>query len=76
MVKSHNGIVEYALSNANSPRQALLYLHVNDQLVINCNSHMRSNLSFFRYQYGINCQSHSLAHCIKYNTYIALYNKL
>ena len=29
---------------------------------------MGSNLSFFRSKYGINFQSHSLAHCIKVAT--------
>ena len=31
----------------------------------NANSLMGSNLSFLRSEYGINFQSHSLAHCIK-----------
>ena len=31
----------------------------------NANSPMGSNLSFLRSKYGINFQSHSLAHCIK-----------
>ena len=48
MLKSHNGIVEVAVSNANFP--------------------MESNLSFLRSKYGINFQSHSLAHCIKVAT--------
>ena len=36
--------------------------------VSNANSHMGSNLSFLRSKYGINFQSHSLAHCIKVAT--------
>ena len=52
MLKSHNGIVEVCTLNALS----------------NANSPMGSNLSFLRSKYGINFQSHSLAHCIKVAT--------
>ena len=52
MLKSHNGIVEFCTLNALS----------------NANSPMGSNLSFLRSKYGINFQSHSLAHCIKVAT--------
>ena len=49
MLKSHNGIVKACTLNALS----------------NANSPMGCNLSFLRSKYGINFQSHSLAHCIK-----------
>ena len=52
MLKSHNGTVEVCTLNALS----------------NANSPMGSNLSFLRFKYGINFQSHSLAHCIKVTT--------
>ena len=52
MLKSHNGIVEACTLNALS----------------NANSPMGSNLFFLRSKYGINFQSHSLAHCIKVAT--------
>ena len=52
MLKSHNGIVEVCTLNALS----------------NGNSPMRSKLSLLRSKYGINFQSHSLAHCIKLAT--------
>ena len=52
MLKSDNGIVEVCTLNALS----------------NANSPMESNLSFLRSKYGINFQSHSLAHCIKVAT--------
>ena len=52
MLKSHNRIVEVCTLNALS----------------NANSPMGSNLSFLRSKYGINFQSHSLAHCIKVAT--------
>ena len=52
MLKSHNGIVEVCTLNALS----------------NANSLLGSNLSFLRSKYGINLQSHSLAHCIKVAT--------
>ena len=48
MIKSHNGIVEVCTLNALS----------------NANSPMGSNVSLLRSKYGINFQSHSLAHCI------------
>ena len=54
MLKSHNGIVEVYIMNA---------LH-------NANSPMVSNLSFLRSKYGINFQTHSLAHCVKVITTI------
>ena len=49
MLKSHNGIVEVCTLNALS----------------NAYSPIKSNLSLLRSKYGINFQSHSLAHCIK-----------
>ena len=52
MLKSHNGIVGVCTLNALSI----------------ANSPMGSNLSFLRSKYGINFQSHSLAHCIKMAT--------
>ena len=52
MLKNHNGIVRACTLNALS----------------NANSPMGSNLSFLRSKYGINFQSHSLAHCIKVAT--------
>ena len=52
MLKSHNGIVEVCKLNALS----------------NNNSPMGSYLSFLHSKYGINFQSHSLAHCIKVAT--------
>ena len=52
MLKSHNGSVEVCTLNALS----------------NANSPMGSNLSFLRSKYGINFQSHSLAHSIKVAT--------
>ena len=36
--------------------------------VHNANSPIGSNLSFLRYKYGINFQSHSLAHCLNVAT--------
>ena len=54
MLKSHNGIIEVCALNALS----------------NANSPMGSNLSFLHSKYGINFQSHSLAHCIKVVTTI------
>ena len=52
MLKIYNGIVEVCTLNALS----------------NANSPVGSNLSFLRSKYGINFQSHSLAHCIKVST--------
>ena len=52
MLKSHNGIVEVCTLNA----------------FCDANSPMGFNLSFLRSKYGINFQSHSLAHCIKVAT--------
>ena len=52
MLKSHNSIVEVCTLNALS----------------NANSPKGSNLSFLRSKYGINFQSHTLAHCIKVAT--------
>ena len=52
MLKSHNNIVEVCTLNTLS----------------NVNSPMGSNLSLLRSKYGINFQSHSLAHCIKVAT--------
>ena len=52
MLKGHNGIAEVCTLNA----------------LFNANSPMRSKLSFLRSKYGINFQSHSLAHCIEVAT--------
>ena len=52
MLKSHNGIVEVCTLSSLSK----------------ANSPMGSNLSFLRSKYGINFQSHSLAHCINVAT--------
>ena len=52
MLKNHNGIVAVCTLNALS----------------NANFPMGTNLSFLRSKYGINFQSHTLAHCIKVAT--------
>ena len=52
MLKSYNGSVEVCTLDALS----------------NANSPVESNLSFLRSKYGINFQSHSLAHCIQVAT--------
>ena len=58
MLKRHNGIVQVCTLNALS----------------NANSPMGSNLSFLRSKYGINFQSHILAHCIKVATTVEQLN--